>query len=101
MEPSTSKTSTKPEPEAVTPKASKTAKSSKKEKAPTKQRPVKEPKPTRERIPAGDVCVFAFRLSAAERTRIHDAAGGGKASQFVLAAALAATDKVLASRTKR
>ena len=51
-------------------------------------KPVKEPK--REKVE--NPVVFAFRLSEAERTRIHEAAGGGKASQFVLAAALAASD---------
>src|SRR5262245_19548149 len=34
--------------------------------------------------------VFAFRLSEADRDRIHQAAGPGKATQFVRAAALAA-----------
>ena len=34
--------------------------------------------------------VFAFRLSEADRARIHDAAGSAKASQFVLAATMAA-----------
>jgi hypothetical protein len=54
---------------------------------------VKEPTeraPKREKIPAEDICVFAFRLSTKDRDRIHDAAGSGKASQFVLAAAIAA-----------
>ena len=46
------------------------------------------PKPTREK--AENPVVFAFRLSEAERTKIHDAAGSAKASKFVLAAALAA-----------
>jgi uncharacterized protein (DUF1778 family) len=36
--------------------------------------------------------VFAFRLSEADRERIHKAAGPGKATKFVLAAALAAAD---------
>jgi len=34
--------------------------------------------------------VFAFRLSEADRARIHEAAGSAKASQFVLAATMAA-----------
>jgi hypothetical protein len=50
----------------------------------------KETKPRREKIPAEDVCVFAFRLSTKDRDRLHEAAGSGKASGFVLAAALAA-----------
>jgi len=87
MEPtsSTSKTSTKAETEAGTPKTSKG-------KASKKQTPAAQPKVKREKVAAEDVCVFAFRLSTVERTRIHDAAGSGKASQFVLAAALAAAD---------
>ena len=99
MEPtSTSKTSTKGESEAAPAKKTKAAKQTK---AP------KEPKPSkREKIESP--VVFAFRLSEAERTRIHDAAGGGKASQFVLAAALAAADgdvegfkKVIAARATK
>ena len=52
--------------------------------------------------------VFAFRLTEAERTRIHDAAGSAKASRFVLAAALAAASgdveafkTVIASRASK
>ena len=37
-----------------------------------------------------DACVFAFRLSVADRTRIHEAAGPAKATKFVRGAALAA-----------
>ena len=62
--------------------------------APVKGRGGKKAKvvkaPKKEKAPREDQVVFAFRLTEAERTRIHDAAGGGKASQFVLAAALAA-----------
>jgi hypothetical protein len=36
--------------------------------------------------------VFAFRLSEADRDQIHKAAGPGKATRFVLAAALAAAN---------
>lgn len=36
--------------------------------------------------------VFAFRLTKAERDRIHEAAGPGKATRFVRAAALAAAE---------
>jgi hypothetical protein len=39
---------------------------------------------------AADVVVFAFRLPAADRDAIHKAAGPGKATRFVHAAALAA-----------
>lgn len=47
----------------------------------------KEPKPKKEKAPQ---VVFAFRLSEADRTLIHKAAGPAKASRFVLGAALAA-----------
>lgn len=59
-------------------------------KKPVKVKVPAAPRPKREKIPAEDVCVFAFRLSTKDRDRIHEAAGGGKASGFVLAAALAA-----------
>ena len=36
--------------------------------------------------------VFAFRLREADRTRIHEAAGSGKATRFVRTAALAAAN---------
>ncbi len=36
-----------------------------------------------------ELCVFAFRLTQAERDEIHKAAGPGKASSFVKAVALA------------
>ncbi len=39
---------------------------------------------------AADIVVFAFRLPAADRDAIHKAAGPGKATRFVHAAALAA-----------
>mgnify|MGYP001590940709 CR=1 FL=1 len=67
---------------------------------------VKATAPKREKVE--NPVVFAFRLSEAERTRIHEAAGGGKASQFVLAAALAAAsgdknafEAVIASRATK
>ncbi|HKZ20279.1 MAG TPA: hypothetical protein VJQ57_09230 [Acidimicrobiia bacterium] len=42
------------------------------------------------REPIEDACVFAFRLSVADRTRIHEAAGPAGATRFVRSAALAA-----------
>jgi hypothetical protein len=51
-----------------------------------------EPKPKKERAPKADLVVFAFRLPAADRDLIHKAAGPGKATRFVLAAALAASN---------
>jgi len=49
----------------------------------------KEPKAVKEPKKA-DLVVFAFRLPAADRDAIHKAAGPGKATKFVRAAALAA-----------
>ncbi len=52
----------------------------------TKQK-TKEKEPKKEKAPQ---VVFAFRLSEADRTLIHKAAGPAKATRFVLGAALAA-----------
>ena len=61
---------------------------------PKSEKPVpktaKEPKPKKEKAPKQDLVVFAFRLSPADRDTIHKAAGPGKATKFVLGAALAA-----------
>ena len=57
---------------------------------PKKTAKVKEAKPKRE--PIQDACVFAFRLSTADRDLIHRAAGSGKATRFVRGAALAAAN---------
>jgi len=54
----------------------------------TKAKAAKEPK--KEKAPKAPQVVFAFRLSEADRTLIHKAAGPAKASRFVLGAALAA-----------
>ncbi|MDP3984278.1 MAG: hypothetical protein Q8Q52_04635 [Acidimicrobiia bacterium] len=62
-----------------------TEKKSKKSKA-------KTPKPKKEKAPKPPQVVFAFRLSEADRDLIHRAAGPGKATQFVRAAALAAAN---------
>ena len=40
-----------------------------------------------------DQVVFAFRLTTADRTRIHKAAGAGKATRFVRTAALAVANR--------
>jgi len=53
---------------------------------------VKEPKPKKEKAPKEPLVVFAFRLSEADRDLIHKAAGPGKATRFVLSAALAAAN---------
>ena len=57
---------------------------------PKKEAKAKEAKPKRE--PIVDACVFAFRLSTADRDLIHRAAGSGKATRFVRGAALAAAN---------
>lgn len=44
----------------------------------------------------GDLMTFAMRLTPADSARIHEAAGPGKASKFVLDAALKAAEKALA-----
>ena len=75
MEPTTEKTTSKKPPKAAKPKAS------------------KEPKPKKEKAPKEPLVVFAFRLSEADRDRIHKAAGPAKATKFVRAAALAAASQ--------
>ena len=59
-----------------------------KSKSAKKDRVGKRPKPAREQVE--HPVVFAFRLSEADRTRIHQAAGPAGATRFVRAAALAA-----------
>jgi len=61
----------------------------------SEKKPVKELKPKKEKAPKPDLVVFAFRLSAEDRDAIHKAAGPGKATKFVLAAALAAAKQSL------
>jgi hypothetical protein len=91
MEPTTSKTSTKPEPEGAATKAVAIRKTKADKKAATKQ-----PKLARENEPRqreqfdGEVVVFAFRLGSNDRDRIHAAAGPAGATRFVRSAALAA-----------
>ena len=101
MEPSTSTSKTNPKTESAI-----DVTASKKTKAPKKAMSSKPTKPKPEKV--DNPVVFAFRLSTVERTRIHEAAGSGKASQFVLAAALAAADgdvesfkKVLTTRAAK
>jgi hypothetical protein len=50
----------------------------------------KEPKREQEKAPKDPLVVFAIRLTEAERTAIHQAAGPRNATQFVRAVALAA-----------
>jgi hypothetical protein len=81
------KTSKNEQPETPAKGKGKAAKQTKAKAAGKTEAPV-EKKSKRE--PIEDACVFAFRLSVADRTRIHEAAGGGKATRFVRGAALAA-----------
>ena len=60
---------------------------SKLKKASTKKKTKAEPK-----APKEDLVVFAFRLTQAERDRIHKAAGPAKASKFVRALTAAAAN---------
>lgn len=64
------------------------AQTAKKERAAKEAKPPKAEKPKRERVE--NPVVFAFRLSEADRTRIHEAAGPAGATRFVRSAALAA-----------
>lgn len=55
----------------------------------------KSPAEPKEKAPREELCVFAFRLTEAERDAIHKAAGPAKASKFVrsLAVAVARNDE--------
>lgn len=65
----------------------------------SEKKAVKELKPKKEKATKrDDLCVFAFRLPIADRDLIHKAAGPGKATQFVLSAAIAAANKTLDSK---
>ena len=55
----------------------------------SKKHAAKEPKSNKVKPPKEDVCVFAFRLTRADRDLIHKAAGPANASRFVKSAALA------------
>jgi hypothetical protein len=91
MEPTTSKTNTKPEPEGSAAKAGAIRKTK-----PGKKTASKQPKVAKEKAPRqreqfdGDMVVFAFRLGSNDRDRIHAAAGPAGATRFVRSAALAA-----------
>ncbi len=61
-------------------------------KAPKKAKAAKGRKPKKENAPKQPQVVFAFRLSEADRSLIHKAAGPAKATKFVRGAALAAAN---------
>lgn len=50
----------------------------------------KAPAKPKEKGPREELCVFAFRLTAEERTAIHKAAGPAKASKFARSLLVAA-----------
>ncbi len=57
-------------------------------------KPASEPKPQEPQPPSLEpMCVFAFRLSHADRDAIHATAGRVRATQFVHAAVMAAVEK--------
>ena len=49
----------------------------------------KPPKPKKEKAPKEELCVFAFRLTPAERDAIHKTAGPTKASKLIRRVAVA------------
>lgn len=55
----------------------------KKTKTTKKAKAEKASKPEKEKAPKEELCVFAFRLTEAERTAIHRTAGPAKASKFI------------------
>ena len=66
----------------------KTTKKTTRARKPAAEKPVAEAKRPRE-----ELCVFAFRLTEAERIDIHKAAGPGKASKFARSLLVAAARK--------
>lgn len=61
-------------------------------KSPAKERTPREPRAKQEKIPNEPLVVFAFRLSEADRDRLHAASGPGGATRFARAAAMAAAN---------
>lgn len=58
-----------------------------------KSKSSKEPKPKREKAPKEDLCVFALRMTEAERTKLHEAAGPGGATRLARAVLIAAANE--------
>ncbi len=50
----------------------------------------KEPKPKKEKAPKEALCVFALRMTEAERTKLHETAGPANASRLARAVLVAA-----------
>jgi hypothetical protein len=67
---------------------SKTAKKTTRARKPAAEKPAAETK-----APCEELCVFAFRLTEAERDAIHKAAGPAKASKFARNLLVAAANK--------
>lgn len=67
---------------------SKTTKKTTRARKPAAEKPAAETKAPRE-----ELCVFAFRLTEAERDAIHKAAGPAKASKFARNLLVAAANK--------
>ena len=57
------------------------------------RKPAAEKTPAEDRAPREELCVFAFRLTEAERDAIHKAAGPAKASKFARSLLVAAATK--------
>ena len=64
------------------PKTTKKKAATKARKPAAKAAPAKAAETPKEKAPKEDLCVFAFRLTEAERDAIHKAAGPAKASKF-------------------
>ena len=69
-----------------------TSKTTKPAKGPKSTVKAKAAKPKKEKAAREPQVVFAFRLSEADRDLIHQAAGRGRATRFVLGAALSAAN---------
>ena len=57
------------------------------------RKPAVEKSAAKTKTPREELCVFAFRLTEAERNAIHEAAGPGKASKFARSLLVAAARK--------
>jgi hypothetical protein len=62
-------------------------------KATKKSKSSKVPKPKREKAPKEDLCVFALRMTGAERAKLHEAAGPGGATRLARAVLIAASNE--------
>ena len=69
---------------------SKTTKKTTRTRKPAAEKPAAE---TKTKAPREELCVFAFRLTEAERDAIHKAAGPAKASKFARNLLVAAANK--------